>query len=73
MKSAPYLLAAASLLAAPPSALACGVCGLDGDPGFVWSIAFLMSMPFAVAGAIGGVFLYSSRRGRRPAGTTFLR
>jgi hypothetical protein len=51
------------LLAAPGWALACSVCGLDADEGFLWSFLFLASMPFAVAGTVGGVFFFAKNRG----------
>lgn len=59
----PALTAGALVLGAPGLASACSVCGLD-DPGYFWSLTFLMSMPFAVTGAIGGVLMISLRRGR---------
>lgn len=49
----------------PAVARACAVCGMgpgvDGDPtarGFYWGILFLMALPFAVAGSIGGWLVY---------------
>lgn len=51
------------LLAGPGRALACSVCGLDADEGFFWSFLFLASMPFVVAGAVGGVFFFAKNRG----------
>ena len=50
----------AGFLLAPGAASACAVCGLD-DASFLWSMLFLMGMPFAVAGTVGGVVLYSAR------------
>jgi len=35
--------------------------GVDGDPtarGFYWGVLFLMALPFAVAGSIGGWLVY---------------
>ena len=60
----PPLLAGALVLGLPGFASACAVCGLDGDPGYFWSLTFLMGMPFAVAGTIGGALMISHRRGR---------
>lgn len=57
-------------LVLPAAAHACAVCGLDpGDPrghGLFWSILFLMAMPFAVAGTIGGWLFYTKRRALQP-------
>lgn len=61
----PALMAGALVLGLPGLASACAVCGLDGDPGYFWSLTFLTSMPFAVAGTIGGALVISHRRGRR--------
>ncbi len=46
------------------AALACAVCGLDGEPGFLWSMGFLISMPFLIAMIAGGYFTYNSRRAK---------
>lgn len=59
------LLAGAFVFALPEAASACAVCGLDGDPGYFWSLTFLMAMPFALAGTIGGALVISHRRGAR--------
>jgi hypothetical protein len=55
-------ISAGGLLSGPGQALACSVCGLDADGGFFWSFLFLASMPFAVAGAVGGVFFFAINR-----------
>ena len=52
-------------LLAPGSALACAVCGVDGEPGYLWSMGFLISMPFLIATVTGGYFVYNSRRAKR--------
>ena len=46
-------------------AFACAVCGVDGEPGFLWSMGFLISMPFVIATVTGGYFVYNSRRAKR--------
>ena len=62
------LLATGVLIVISPAlAAACAVCGLDSlaDPitrGFSGSILFLMGMPFAVVGVIGGGLFYMNRR-----------
>ena len=55
-------------LLTPVTAAACAVCGLDSSGGlmgrgFSWGILFLMAMPFALGGAIGGGLVYMHRRG----------
>ena len=50
------------------AALACAVCGLDAEPGFLWSMGFLIAMPFAIAAIAGGCFLYGAKRGKGSAG-----
>jgi hypothetical protein len=53
------------LIALPTLAHACAVCaGGPEDDGYFWGVLFLMSMPFAVGGLIGGWLLYSYRRGQ---------
>jgi hypothetical protein len=66
------VLATAALLL-PVAAQACAVCGdgpgIAGDPtarGFYWGILFLMVMPFAVAGSVGGWLLYRYWRTHGP-------
>ncbi len=49
----------------PSFASACAVCGVDGEPGFLWSMGFLISMPFLIASITGGYFVYNSRRAKR--------
>lgn len=49
------------------TAHACSVCGgsaMGTDPGagFKWSILFLILMPYAIVGAIGGWLIYTYRR-----------
>jgi hypothetical protein len=48
--------------------LACAFCvgvpWVKADLGFFWSALFLMVVPVAVAGLIGGWLYYASRRGR---------
>lgn len=46
-------------------ASACAVCGVDGEPGFLWSMGFLISMPFVIATVTGGYFVYNSRRAKK--------
>jgi Ni/Fe-hydrogenase subunit HybB-like protein len=46
----------------PTLAHACAVCS-DSD-GYFWGVLFLMAMPFALGGLIGGWVLYSYRRGQ---------
>ncbi len=55
-------------LLTPAAAAACAVCGLDSSGGlmgrgFSWGILFLMAMPFALVGAIGGGLFYMHRCG----------
>ena len=56
----------------PADALACAVCLslTKHDMGFLWSALFLMGLPIALAGLIGGWLYYSYRRsaGRGRAG-----
>ncbi len=49
----------------PGVRLACAVCGVDGEPGFLWSMGFLISMPFLIASITGGYFVYNSRRAKK--------
>ena len=48
--------------------LACAICvgvpWVKADLGFFWSALFLMVVPVAVAGVIGGWLYYAYRRGR---------
>ena len=48
--------------------LACAICvgvpWVKADLGFFWSALFLMVVPVAVAGLIGGWLYYAYRRGR---------
>ena len=46
-------------------AFACAVCGVDGEPGFLWSMGFLIIMPFVIATVTGGYFVYNSWRAKR--------
>ena len=48
----------------PADALACAVCLslTKHDMGFLWSALFLMVLPIAMAGLIGGWLYYSYRR-----------
>ena len=48
----------------PADALACAVCWslTKQDMGFLWSALFLMVLPIAMAGVIGGWLYYSYRR-----------
>jgi len=59
----------AFVLAVPAVAWACAVCvGASAeDQGYFWGVLFLMTMPFLVAGSIGGWILYHYRRGRGTA------
>lgn len=56
----------------PADALACAVCLslTKHDMGFLWSALFLITLPIAMAGLIGGWLYYSYRRsaGRARAG-----
>lgn len=55
----------------PPTALACAACvGAPWDKsdlGFFWSALFLMALPVALAGVVGG-WLYHARSARRAGG-----
>ena len=53
------------VLASRDYAFACAVCGVDSEPGFLWSMGFLISMPFVIATVTGGYFVYNSRRAKR--------
>ena len=53
------------VLASRDYAFACAVCGVDSEPGFLWSMGFLISMPFAIATVTGGYFIYNARRAKR--------
>jgi hypothetical protein len=59
------------VLIVPAIASACSVClgGAEGnDPltdAFNWSVLFLMAMPYAVVGSIGGWIFYSYRSAAR--------
>ncbi|MBI3030714.1 MAG: hypothetical protein HYY64_14505 [Candidatus Rokubacteria bacterium] len=48
----------------PADALGCAVCLslTKQDMGFLWSALFLMGLPIALAGLIGGWLYYSHRR-----------
>ena len=61
------LIATASgvVLSGQDYAFACAVCGVDGEPGFLWSMGFLISMPFVIATVTGGYFVYNSRRAKK--------
>jgi hypothetical protein len=52
------------MIAIPTLAHACPVCvgSSAEDYGYFWGVLFLMSMPFAVGGLIGGWLWYSYRR-----------
>ena len=64
MKSS-YVFTAVALLSglmfSPPDSWACAICGLD-DTAYVVSYIFMLGMPITIMGAIGGIFIYSSRR-----------
>ena len=48
--------------------MACPSCKLMKDPiakGFSWSVLFLMGMPFALVGIVGGSLFYIYRRVER--------
>ena len=69
VKPVVYILAAAALgfvLLGQESAYACAVCGVDAEPGYLWSMGFLISMPFLIASITGGYFVYNSRREKKP-------
>ncbi len=68
MKPVVAILIATALgvvLSAQDYAFACAVCGVDSEPGFLWSMGFLISMPFVIATVTGGYFVYNSRRAKR--------
>lgn len=69
-RAARTIIAVAAGVALLPreAAFACAVCGLDSEPGFLWSMGFLIAMPFAIGAAAGGCFVYNARRGRERAG-----
>ncbi|MYB93190.1 hypothetical protein F4054_20535 [Candidatus Poribacteria bacterium] len=58
------------MLIVPTYLEACPACKTLDDPigkGFNWSILFMMAMPFAVFGVIGGtVYLHYRRANRKP-------
>lgn len=60
------LLIAALIIASIPLSLeACPACKNLDEPiakGFNWSVLFMMAMPFAVFGVIGGSVFYAYRR-----------
>ena len=60
------LLIAALIIASIPLSLeACPACKNLDEPiarGFNWSVLFMMTMPFAVFGVIGGSVFYTYRR-----------
>ena len=61
------MLSMAGLVASLPTfAHACAVCvgSSPADAGYFWGVLFLMFMPFAVGGLIGGWLLYHFRRAR---------
>ncbi len=53
------------VLSGPDHSFACAVCGVDPEPGFLWSMGFLISMPFAIATVAGSYFVYNNRRAKR--------
>ncbi|MBI4589960.1 MAG: hypothetical protein HY725_14090 [Candidatus Rokubacteria bacterium] len=68
----PWTLAMVGGTLCPADALACAVCIslTKHDLGFLWSALFLMALPIALAGVIGGWLYYSYRRSggsRHPA------
>ena len=68
MKPVVYILIATAfgvVLSSQDHAFACAVCGVDSEPGFLWSMGFLISMPFAIATVTGGYFVFNSRRAKR--------
>jgi hypothetical protein len=76
--SAILLVSSLLALALPSIGLACPVCvgSSPGDYGYFWGVLFLMSMPFTVAGLIGGWLIYAyhrSRRQRPPASAQHIR
>lgn len=72
-----FLAAFALLLSSlGSSAWACPTCtqGMEHDPavmamarGYFWSILFMMSMPFLIAGGLGTYFYLEIRKARRRA------
>ena len=68
MKPVVYMLIVTAMgvvLSGQDYAFACAVCGVDSEPGFLWSMGFLISMPFVIATVTGGYFVYNSRRAKR--------
>lgn len=68
------LLGCAVVLLLPGIAEACPTCrdGVNNDPnavnlrnGYMWSICFMMSMPFLIFGSLGGYLYYEVRKARR--------
>ena len=60
------LLGSGLLVSALPTlAQACAVCvgSSPEDAGYFWGVLFLMAMPFAVGGLVGGWLWYHYRRG----------
>ena len=55
-----FVVATVALLI-PATVQACAVCvgSSPADHGYFWAILFLMSMPFALGGSIGGWLLYT--------------
>ena len=68
-----YFFTTAALLAgsmfSPPDSWACAACGID-DSAYAVSYIFLLGMPLTIMGAIGGVFVYSSRRRKNNSSNT---
>lgn len=63
---------AAVALLIPVTVQACAVCvgSSPADYGYFWAILFLMSMPFALGGSIGGWLLYTYWRAHGGGPTT---
>jgi hypothetical protein len=59
----------------PVMAWACAVCvgSSPEDQAYYWSVLFLMGMPFAVGGSIGGWLFYRYRRAQGGRKRTFSR
>lgn len=73
---AALLTAAGTLLASAPAAALCPGC-IEGSTesvatGFAWSIAFMMAVPYALLGVIGGGLFLAYRRSARREVEAFL-
>jgi len=75
-RATPLALGVAAVVwLSPVVAWACAVCvgSLPEDHGYYWGVLFLMGMPFAVGGSIGGWLFYRYRRAQGGRGQTLTR